>query len=432
MNNSIVYVDNFSNFHFYLNLAMHANCFKFHFVVFSEERYEACIEAGIDCDLIRWRLGGESSRSTSVDLHFDIAIANDRLLRFIPRRAAKAILVRYLQQFEQVLDKVKPCLVVGEISWAVEYMFYLASEARGIRYRHILNLPLEKVRVVAFDAEHSMSSLAECTGSPAIQGPEISYAFLCGKVKQFNSKRRRDRQVRSSSDYREKKVLWVLSSMHYWSSKLLYGTAYKLLSRPLTSIHYDSRKIIVYFPLHVQPESTPDYVSPYYSDQLGLLRRISIQLGDECIILVKEHPNNFSPRSIAKFLGSSRCSNIVYVRSEVRAQALVEACDVVMTVAGTTALEAANIGKPSITFSNIFYNHFNGIFDGRSALDAGTLKSFLSRRLGQPVDHDVIEKLKEFGVQGFMHDPRIVEKVVDRANLNAVTELLQGVCEREA
>lgn len=427
----VLYVDNFNNFDFYLQLAKSSEFLEFRFIVFSKVKYYKCILNGIQCNLFKCQSVWNFKWLGIAKKNIDISIKNDRLLRFLPRFVTKPLMAGYAIQFLKVLDEFKPSVVLGEISWSMEYIFYMICEVQGIRYRHILNLPLNRVKAVAFDAEHSIGSLEECRDIKCDYSYRMSYADLCQKVKEYYSARKKHVLSASSSDYREFKLLWMVSSFHYWLSKLLYGTAYKLFASKYSQVSDISSKRIIYFPLHVQPESTPDYVSPFYANQLTLLKRISVALGDDYVLLAKEHPNKFSARSVTQLISALRHENIYFIRAEESSALLLKQCEAVMTVAGTTALEATAIGKPAVTFSNIFYNAFSGVVDGRKYLEDGKLQELMMNLTVNKMVEDIPAGLAEYGVEGFVHDPRIFPLVTDSENIDAICELVLRICELE-
>jgi len=83
----------------------------------------------------------------------------------------------------------KPDLVLGEISWAIEELFYYITESANIKYRHLLNLPGNSLRVAAFDAMHTEEGthyLGKYEDKTAQQTFK-SYQELCQSVKNYRS-----------------------------------------------------------------------------------------------------------------------------------------------------------------------------------------------------------------------------------------------------
>lgn len=424
----ILYLDNFNNYDLFKEIESEG--MQIDYLLFNRSKVENARKKNLSFIEITFRSDFFYKKSVSYDFgvkDVEKIIDNDRLLRYLPTWVSKRLLINYLLQIEMAIDKGNYDLVVGEISWAIEYFTYILCERKGIKYRHILNLPLSEVRIVGFDAEHSFQSLSENIGILSENYYSISYKRLCEGVKLANEKGKIDTVYSSdrSSDYREFKLLWLISASITKVNSFLFRALYRKFSvklNSLTAIENKSQNII-YFPLHVQPESTPDYVSPTYSDQFELLLQISNMIDKNDTILVKEHPNKVSPRNILKFLRLIKRGNVKFICIHEPGTKLIEYADVTFTVAGTSCLESLEFNKPSIIFSNIFYSRQDGVFDGRESLNNGTISTLIKKVKNLPVSACKTQYQK-FGLRGFVHDPKIFENVLERKNIKALESLL--------
>ncbi|ESP95110.1 capsule polysaccharide export protein [Pseudoalteromonas luteoviolacea] len=428
----VLYLDNFNNFDFFLELSKQAHDIDMDFIVFNNLKDAVVKKTDSQSFILKANMTKTPKCNAITDQEFRIAIKNDRLLGLLPEKLSLRLMKGYVSQLEEILDAKQYDIVLGEISWALEYLAFLLCERKGIKYRHLLNLPLPEVKAVAFDADHSMASLKECANCASDSSFEISYQSMCVRVKECFEKGNIPMNYKPliSSDYREWKPLWWLSALSYHSNKRTYAPLYEKRAVSLKEALNVSNKKVLYFPLHVQPESTPDYVSPYYSDQFELIARVSEQLGDEFVILVKEHPNKFSPRSVKGFERLMRIKNVIFLSLSENAKDIMEKADLVLTIAGTSCLEAVNMRKPSVAFSNIYYTDLPGVFDGRQALEKNQLKLLLETALEHTEFSDNANGLvEEFGVTGFVHDPALFPELFESQNLKAVEDLIVHLCE---
>ncbi|MDK2597589.1 glycosyltransferase [Pseudoalteromonas obscura] len=427
----VLYLDNFNNFDFFLEVSKFSSDIDMDFIVFNDEKNRIVNSLPFKSYKLKASFLSTSVNELITEEEYRIAIKNDRLLKLLPCGLSIKLMRNYVDQVEKIIDSKSYDLVLGEISWGLEYLVFLLCKRKGIKYRHLLYLPLKTVRAVTFDADHSMSSLAECADCHTEAEFKISYSDICLRVKECFEKGNIPAKYKTiiSSDYREWKPLWWLSAFSYHINKRTYAPLYKNSAVTLQEALSAPFKKVLYFPLHVQPESTPDYVSPYYSDQFELIERVSKQLGDEVVILVKEHPNKFSPRSVRGFKRLKKNKNVVFLSLSENAKDIMEKADLVLTIAGTSCLEAANVRKPAIAFSNIYYTSFPGVFDGRQALENNQLKLLVETALKHTEFSDNANGLvEEFGVTGFVHEPMLFPELFEVQNLKAVEDLIIHVC----
>lgn len=120
------------------------------------------------------------------------------------------------------------------------------------------------------------------------------------------------------------------------------------------SSHYDLRTIeevnafpyrSIYIPLHFEPEATILMYSPWLRNQIEMCRLISQALPADTWMLVKENPKMVGMRSRQFFRDLKAMPNIRYVHPAVNPHAMMEKCELTVTLAGTTALEAKLLGK---------------------------------------------------------------------------------------
>ena len=114
----------------------------------------------------------------------------------------------------------------------------------------------------------------------------------------------------------------------------------------------------VYFPLHFEPERALASKMPYYMNQPEVIINIAKSLPIEYKLYVKEHNamKLMSWRNLSFYKKILELPNVVLVHPSVESDEILKKCSLVITIAGTTGIEAAFHNKPSIVFSDISYS----------------------------------------------------------------------------
>ena len=105
----------------------------------------------------------------------------------------------------------------------------------------------------------------------------------------------------------------------------------------------------ILIPLHVQPEAGIDVIGEKFSNQLEFIRQICRTTPAEIIIYVKEHPHDFGRRKLEFYNELSKIPCVKLIHPSVSNKRLLESAQLVISVAGTSSLEAALIKKPAVT-----------------------------------------------------------------------------------
>lgn len=119
----------------------------------------------------------------------------------------------------------------------------------------------------------------------------------------------------------------------------------------------------VYMPLHLIPESTTFVKAHYYINELELIEQISKSLPIGCYLYVKEHQAMLGEREFSFYEKINRLSNVRLVQLnyyEDPAPWIRDSIGVV-TITGTSAYEAALMGKKSIIFGETPFMLLEGV-----------------------------------------------------------------------
>jgi len=117
----------------------------------------------------------------------------------------------------------------------------------------------------------------------------------------------------------------------------------------------------IYFPLHIQPERNLDLDAPYFKNQLDVIENIARSLPINYKLYVKEHFSmkyrKWRPLSFYKTLLS--LPNVRFLHPSFDSLTAIKNSSLVITIAGSSGLEAAFYEKPSIIFADVSYSNLS-------------------------------------------------------------------------
>ena len=117
----------------------------------------------------------------------------------------------------------------------------------------------------------------------------------------------------------------------------------------------------VYFALQVEPERSTLVLTPFYTNHLEMVRKISMSLPVDHVLYVKEHPimETRGWRNISFYKEIMKIPNVLFLHPKVDPLELIKKSQLVISISGSAPIEAAFHQKPSIVFSNNAYSHLS-------------------------------------------------------------------------
>lgn len=115
-------------------------------------------------------------------------------------------------------------------------------------------------------------------------------------------------------------------------------------------------KKIVFYPLHKQPEHSIDVVGRYYENQYQNIMNIYRIIPNNYCLVIKEHVSAIGDRTINWYNKILKYPNIYLINEDIDSYHVIDQSEFVVVVSGTAALEAALMGKKSITLVPMFFN----------------------------------------------------------------------------
>lgn len=120
----------------------------------------------------------------------------------------------------------------------------------------------------------------------------------------------------------------------------------------MPNLHED----FAFFPLHVMPEESTMLYSPFYIDQLWLIKQAARSLPVHYKLYIKEAPAMFGYRPRRYYRKLKKIPNVKLIPPTIKSFELINASKIVLTNTATSGLEALFFKKPVITFGYAFYN----------------------------------------------------------------------------
>ena len=141
------------------------------------------------------------------------------------------------------------------------------------------------------------------------------------------------------------------------TKKLRRKRRYSFIENNLeTKIKSDEK--FIYFPMAVDEERNLLIAAPYYTNQLEIIRHIAKSLPIGFKLYVKENPNQKIRywRDIEEYKAIMAIPNVSLFHPNVLAETLFQHCSLVISIGGSSGLDAAFYEKPSIIFTDLGYS----------------------------------------------------------------------------
>ena len=137
----------------------------------------------------------------------------------------------------------------------------------------------------------------------------------------------------------------------------------------LKKIDYNQK--FIYFSLQLEPERSTLIPATFYANQLNVIINIAKSLPIDYQLFVKEHPMQKIRgwREISFYKIISELPNVKIIHPSISNEKMLEKCNMVITIAGTTGLEAALYEKPSIVFADTIYQSLPSVHRLKSLED---------------------------------------------------------------
>ena len=195
---------------------------------------------------------------------------------------------------------------------------------------------------------------------------------------------------------------------------------------------FDTTTPYVYFPMSVDMERNLLIDSPMYTNQIEIIRIISKSLPVGYKLYVKENPAQASRewRSNRSYEEIKKIPNVTMIKPNLNGRELIQNSSLVISIAGTSSLEAAFYEKPSIIFGKVIYNMLPSVQKVESLeklpelirsslktkVDVSDLDKFLQLYEKNTFSFDMIEFLNRFNHE-FYYDAGLFDVEINEKKL---------------
>lgn len=302
-------------------------------------------------------------------------IARCRLLRWLPLRKATAMALAMAEAFEKVLDSVRPSVIVAfPMDRYVSDVLERVGAARGIPFYELtasavpnMSMLLHRGRLITRTAEPDPSLVDQIVSD--IANPLFTPAYVQGAKRFTPAKWLMVFCYFRIRGWFFKGLSWLKRDplgLHYMDAQSFLGHKPHISDiRICNWVEGDWRDKIKTFPLEKRlfiglqlfPEASIDYWIedvPMIQHEDLLFDVAEAFTGAGYVILVKDHPLQFGFRQVGLINRLKSLPNVVLVPYEVSGNEVLDVCGVNFTCTGTLGMQAALMGKKSIT-TNCYY-----------------------------------------------------------------------------
>lgn len=185
----------------------------------------------------------------------------------------------------------------------------------------------------------------------------------------------------------------------------------------------------VFLGLHKQPEASIDVIGRYHENQLQNIFDLWRILPHGWKLVIKEHTNAIGDRSITGFYNRIKSMpNVIIVDEKADSHELIKKSQLVVTVSGTVAYEAALLGVPSATLGPVFFNKISSCIN----ISSQSFKDIDIVKLSQnKVECGELDKFKEWLIgnsfEGIISDPGSNIECMTERNIESISKCLYAI-----
>ena len=314
--------------------------------------------------------------------------------------------------FEQILDEIQPDFLAIRITdFHRNHMLYEICKAKGVTvlmltesrlgFRATINSEFTKIDP-SWEREsvptyvknlESLYSFLDKSNRFTQTKNQISSGLTLSTGKKFLAGLSWFKESRSSG-YKE---MYIHFGTSFWKTATHY--LFTDLKRKHRGNFIDKNSVkkipmgekFVFFPLQLEPERNTSIDTPFYTNQLELIKNIAKSLPVEYKLYVKEHYNmifrGWRPTKFYKKIID--LPNVYLIHTSIQPKEIISKCSLVTTISSTAGLDAAYQMKPTIVFGDIIYQTLPSV---KKITDLESLPQSIRSQLEQKVkESDVID-----------------------------------------
>ena len=379
---------------------------------------------------------------TKYNINFNLETINERSFNKFNKfyRFTKNEILSILEQecklFESILDQVDPKFLVMHLPFFQhDNILYQLCKSRGIKCLLLRTSRINPLKCLILEDDETNElkfPVSKNNNSDSV----ISLKEKLQKMKEKLQKLKKYDTVKKSNDFKTQQntnkisalCKFLLSNDNIETHFTYYGrTKFRVLLKTFQMIlkakwrksfldknsiyHLDDKQKFVYFPLHQEEEHATLIGTPFYTNQLEIIKNIAQSLPIDYSLYVKESPISGARdwREISDYKKIISLPNVKLVHPSVNPHEIYENCSLVIAISGTSALESLFYGKPSIVFSK---TSFSGLSSVQKLDKFDNLPNIIKQSLDKKIDfaelldyYNFVEKMSfDFNLQKIWDD----------------------------
>ena len=194
---------------------------------------------------------------------------------------------------------------------------------------------------------------------------------------------------------------------------------------------WKSEESYIYFPMHVQPESSTMTLAPFYLNQVSVIENVAKAAPYGMRVVVKEHPQMVGNRKLEYYQRLRNIVNVDVVEPHTDNFKLIKNAKLIFTITGTAGLEGLMLEKPVITLGEVLYNKCSLV---RQLKDIAPTQ--WSQQIKDMLDNyhhdegvliDYLSAIVENGSQMLCIEPDLApDEVLSEKNINKISKFLSN------
>lgn len=294
-----------------------------------------------------------------------------------------SILEQGCKLFEQILDEIKPDFLIMPITnQQHNSIFHSICKSKGIKIlmmgatrfgnRQIISQDLDEIDYIENNLDDQNTEktsfeklqkflhsyhMSNMVGNYIrdFQNSNISYIKAA-----FSFLFKNNENIETHYSYYGRTKLRVLQKMLGYT--LRKKSRESFMNNNLSKT-IDTSKPFIYFPLHQMQERVLLLGAPYLTNQLEVIKHIVKSLPVGYNLVVKDPPIQVTRgwRSISELKEIMKLPNVQLVHWSIPSIDILKKCSLVVSIKGSTAIEAAFYEKPAIVFSQVGYSNLKSI-----------------------------------------------------------------------
>ena len=173
----------------------------------------------------------------------------------------------------------------------------------------------------------------------------------------------------------------------------------------------DSKIPYVYFPMNIEEEISTLHYTPFFTDQIEVIRHIAKSLPLDYLLYVKEHPHAVHRgwHKIDEYKEILDIPNVRLVHPSFSSEELMKFCKLVITIRGTASFNCLYQNKPSIIFGDVPFSIIPSVFKINSIVEIPkTIRTALKTKVNPEHLQKYIKLIEERSINFSMMDWEIL------------------------